>query len=140
MNNDLSFTRVRIRKELLPLFSTFNPRIVETLARTSELMTAISDHRPDSDRIGSVPADRSLNAELVLAELKRMPAEELNQCLRSWLKRNRGDLRGLGLKHIEAVGRLIHSRKSGKMVELPGGGTAVKQGGRLRFVAIKVEK
>jgi tRNA(Ile)-lysidine synthase len=36
-NQDLRFTRNRIRSQLLPLLSEFNPRIVETLARTAAL-------------------------------------------------------------------------------------------------------
>jgi hypothetical protein len=46
----------------------------------------------------------------------------------------------LQLKHIEAIERLILSPKSGKEVELPGGGRVVKQSGLLRFTNIKVEK
>ena len=40
MNEDLKFNRVRIRKVLLPLLKDFNPKIVETLAKTAELLRA----------------------------------------------------------------------------------------------------
>jgi tRNA(Ile)-lysidine synthase len=38
MNTDESFARVRVRRRLLPLLETFNPRVVETLARTADLL------------------------------------------------------------------------------------------------------
>ena len=38
MNLDESFSRVRVRKQLLPLMKTFNPRIVEALSRTAALL------------------------------------------------------------------------------------------------------
>lgn len=38
MNDDRRFARVRVRKELLPLLHSFNPRVVEALARTAALL------------------------------------------------------------------------------------------------------
>ena len=38
MNDDERFARVRVRRQLLPLMQSFNPRIVEALARTSLLL------------------------------------------------------------------------------------------------------
>lgn len=38
MNHDEAFARVRVRKQLLPLMKSFNPRIVEALSRTAMLL------------------------------------------------------------------------------------------------------
>jgi hypothetical protein len=35
MNDDLSFARVKVRKQLLPLMQSFNNRIVEAISRTA---------------------------------------------------------------------------------------------------------
>jgi len=43
MNEDEQFARVRVRRQLLPLLQTFNPRAVETLARTAGLLRAEAD-------------------------------------------------------------------------------------------------
>ncbi|MDQ1558405.1 MAG: tRNA(Ile)-lysidine synthase [Pyrinomonadaceae bacterium] len=43
MNEDERFARVRVRRQLLPLLETFNPRAVETLARTAALLRAEAD-------------------------------------------------------------------------------------------------
>lgn len=81
--------------------------------------------------------------DLPIKHLKTLDKPDLYQTLRSWLRANRGDLRSISLKHIEAIERLIHSPKSGRMVELPGGAAVRRHGGRLGFGNIgniKVDK
>lgn len=129
MNEDESFARVRVRKILIPLLKDFNPKIVERLAETARLLRS------------ELPDDRHASPEpLKTAELLPLKPSELKPVLRGWTAANRGDLRGIELKHIEAIERLIHSRKSGKTVELPGGDVVFKQNGRLCFGKNLVEK
>ena len=109
-----------------------NPKIVQTLGRTADVMRNYVV--PDS--LGSIPVEV---ADLILKDLKELSAADLSETIRSWLRKSRGNLRSLQLKHIEAVARLINSPKSGNTVELPGGGRVVKQGGKLRFTHIKVD-
>jgi tRNA(Ile)-lysidine synthase len=133
MNKDEKFSRVRIRRTILPQLAEINPRIVETLARTANLM-----HRSSDAAISGCTGDNEGN--LTIKGLKAQESRERYKALRSWLRGKRGNLRSLQLKHIEAIERLVLSQKSGKAVELPGGGRVVKQGGSLRFTNIKVEK
>ena len=143
MNRDEAFTRVKIRRSVIPLLAELNPRIVETLARTAVLM-----RRGDGEKVrrgnretrSRGDGEARGTAELTLAELKPLPQRALYDALRAWLRGARGNLRGLSSKHIEAIERLILSPKSGKTVELPGGGRVIKSGGQLRFENIKVEK
>ncbi|HEY2866952.1 MAG TPA: tRNA lysidine(34) synthetase TilS [Pyrinomonadaceae bacterium] len=129
MNEDESFTRVRVRKILIPLLRDFNPKIVERLAETARLLRS------------ELPTDQHISPEpLKTVDLLPLAPAGLITLLRAWLGANRGDLRGIELKHIEAIGRLIHSRKSGKTVELPGGDAVFKQDGRLCFSKNLVEK
>jgi tRNA(Ile)-lysidine synthase len=137
MNDDTAFTRVRIRKAILPALAELNPRIIETLARTADLLgNNAGDHASNSHEAASDDPPAGLR----LAEVKSLSKPELYAELRKWLRRTRGDLRSIQLKHIEAIERLIHSRKSGKTAELPGRGAVVKEGGSLVFKNIKVEK
>jgi tRNA(Ile)-lysidine synthase len=129
MNQDEKFSRVRIRKTILPLLAQMNPAIVKTLARSADLIGQYVD-----------TSEYELANELQLKDLKSMNATKLYSTLRSWLRGHRGTLRGLGLEHIQAIERLIHSRKSGKTAELPTGGRVEKHDGSLRYVHIKVEK
>ncbi len=136
MNEDLSFTRVRIRRELIPLLQAYNPKIIETLARTSGLLGSESEIDPDTPHsASSVPQET-----LAIDELKAMPKAHLYATLRAWIRQFRGDTRKVGSRHIEAIERLINSRKSGKTVELPGSFEVQKRAGRLMLSEIKVEK
>jgi len=131
MNEDTAFKRVRIRKILLPLLEDMNPAIIETLANTAGLMQ------------GSAPPEKTLNSEttreLKLADLRSLPQSTLYATIRDWFKLHRGNTRSLGLKHIQAIERLVTSAKSGRVAQVPGG-SVVKSGGRLRYEQNKVEK
>lgn len=126
MNQDPRFTRVRIRKEIIPLLGELNPKIVETLSRTGELL-------------GSARGPHSPTDQAQVSKLKNLNESELRTGLRDWLRSSRGSLRGITLKHIDSIARLVKSRRSGRIVELPGGGRVEKCGGRLAYKDIKLE-
>lgn len=127
MNRDPRFTRVRIRTELLPILKTFNPKIVEQIARTASLMPAAEGES------AYAAAGENDASELRLALLRKMDGPGLRNTLRQWIKANRGSLRGITHKHIEGVERLVRSEKSGKMAELPAGTHVRKGSGKLFF-------
>jgi tRNA(Ile)-lysidine synthase len=140
MNEDLAFKRVRVRKVLLPMLEDFNPKIVEALANTANLLRRESEVlEGEKGRGGEGEAERQ-SSEISLAAIKKLPESKLYSVLRQWLKENRGNLRGIELKHIEALARLAFSRKSGKTAELPNGEIVVKEDGKLIFKNFKVEK
>jgi tRNA(Ile)-lysidine synthase len=135
MNEDLAFKRVRVRKVLLPMLEDMNPKIVETLAQTAGLLRLETERKETKMEepvkgTGEIP-----DGALSLKELKLIETAELYNKLRVWLGERRGNLRRLELKHIESIERLIHSKKSGKTIELPGGDTVVKRRGMIMFVA-----
>jgi tRNA(Ile)-lysidine synthase len=130
MNEDTAYRRVRIRKILLPLLEDFNPRIVETLANTASLMQGLSQ-QDDGIQL-------TQPSELRVADLKGMQSPQANKIIRAWLGVQRGTLRQLELKHIDAVESLARSSKSGRIAELPGG-RVIKTGGKLVYKENKVE-
>jgi len=138
MNEDIAFKRVRIRKLLIPMLEDFNPKIVETLAKTASLMREDVERREGREKARM--REEENGGELRLEDLRTLREIELYELLRGWLKKQRGSLRGIELKHIEAIERLIHSRKSGRTVELPGRQAVIKQKGTLRLEDLKVEK
>jgi tRNA(Ile)-lysidine synthase len=144
MNEDLTFKRVWVRKVLLPMIEEMNPKIVDTLCRTAELLQLTSEPPASGGGFDAMEERRKGEEEkdesgLNVSDLKLLSKTELYAELRSWLREKRGNLRGLQLKHIEAIESLIHSRKSGRVAELPGG-AAVKHAGRLEWRQIRVEK
>lgn len=129
MNDDTAFRRVKIRKILLPLLADINPNIIETLANTATLLQR------------EIPRDlpqmtASEDGSLFLTQLRSLPDDSLGEVLRDWLEKRRGSKRRLGMKHIRAVERLVKSTKSGRVVELPGGGRVIRSGGKLRFADV----
>lgn len=144
MNEDLTFNRVWVRKVLLPMIEEMNPKIVDTLCRTAELL----QERPEPGaEVGEAEKGRRRGGEktpkgdeqLKIRNLRLLPKNDLYTQIRFWLKTNRGNSRGLQLKHIAAIGRLVNSPKSGRVAELPGGDSVVKSGGRLAFRHNKLE-
>lgn len=131
MNEDTAFKRVRIRKILLPLLEDMNPKIIETLAATAGLMQTETANREERNQIEH-------RDELMIAELKTLPPLEFYGRIRTWLQIHRGTKRQLQLKHMTAIERLVHSEKSGRIAEIPGG-QVIKSAGRLRYEQNKVE-
>jgi len=134
MNFDDSFSRVRVRKELLPLLEELNPRFLENVVRNSELLredsaalnlaaSALLDH--DDAGIGE--------GTLRTATLLAAPAGLRRRALRLWLMKHRGDLRRIEQAHILAIEKLLFSRKSGRLIEIPGGAAALRQDGMLHY-------
>lgn len=123
LNLDLSFRRVRIRREILPLLAELNPKIIQTLAATSQLFSEV-----DRDNIQPHTGD-----ELVIRCLHGIGDRSRLDAIRTWLAELRGTRRQLALKHIQAVERLAFSEKSGRIAELPGKARVVRAGGKLRY-------
>ena len=134
MNADRKFARVRVRQDLLPLMKTFNPRVVESLARTAEIL------REDDVALEVAAArllERSLNGQsegkkehALRADLLKNARPALRRrALRLWLASCRGDLRRLEHAHILALEKLLLSTRSGRVIELPGGGKILRSGG-----------
>ena len=147
MNRDEAYSRVRVRRQLLPLMETFNGRVAEALSRTASLL------RSDSVAL-SAAADHLLQQAIESAGAKEaasrqsknkvprlcvevlataVPALRL-RALRNWLALGRGNLRRLELVHLLAVEKLLTPGRGGRIVELPGGARVVRERKLLRFL------
>jgi tRNA(Ile)-lysidine synthase len=151
MNEDESFARVRLRRRVLPLLETFNPRAVEAVARAAGLLRADAEalgcearrllseasdegaqprarkrgaRTEDSDGRGSAEVAPPLRVEVLAAAA----AAVRRRALREWLARGRGDLRRVELAHVVAVERLLGGVRGGRVAELPGGGRVERRG------------
>ncbi|HEX8852532.1 MAG TPA: tRNA lysidine(34) synthetase TilS [Pyrinomonadaceae bacterium] len=149
MNEDERFARVRVRRKLLPLFETFNPRFVEALARTAELLA--EDSRAldaEAAQLLEAARDDESSAEgseawawpLKVEVLSGASAAVRRRALRLWMARGRGDLRRVELTHISAVERLLSGERGGRVAELPGGSRVERRRGRLVFHGKELKK
>ncbi|MCA1592341.1 MAG: tRNA lysidine(34) synthetase TilS [Acidobacteria bacterium] len=157
MNADERFARVRVRRKVLPLLETFNPRAVEALARAAELLRedaatleTLASKLLDEASAGAT-ATAGVEASVVTGEkatavenagsasslsveaLAGAPASLRRRALRQWLARGRGDLRRLEMSHLLALEKLLKGTRGGRVAELPGGCAVERRRGRLYF-------
>lgn len=126
MNNDLAFRRVMMRKKVLPLLRTLNPKIIETLATTSQIISAeAKKNDTDANFDGK---------SLAIASLINLDEETAMAEVRRWLSDVLKTTRGISSAHIRSVASLATSRKSGRFAELPKGVRIVKKDGMLSVV------
>lgn len=155
MNEDERFSRVRVRRLLLPLLETFNPRAAEALGRAADLLRedsaaldrlaaalleearaegAAKETRGTGGPAGEDAAARAEPARPLRAEvLAAAPPALRRRALRLWLARGRGDLRRLSRANLLAVERLLAGERGGRVAELPGGGSVERRRGLLHF-------
>ncbi|MDQ5843820.1 MAG: tRNA lysidine(34) synthetase TilS [Acidobacteriota bacterium] len=144
MNDDESFSRVRVRNQLLPLMKSFNNRIVETLSRTAALLnedaTALAT---EASRLvndagqQSNGKNKTKQAALDVHILLQSPPAVRRRALREWILRGRGDLRRLEMVHLIAVEKLLEGDKGGRVAELPGGMKVTRRRGMLELSSKK---
>lgn len=144
MNEDESFARVRVRRRLLPLMETFNPRAVEALSRTAKLLredgavlSAAAEKmlklaRAEEEE-GEGERGASAAGALRVDVLASVSAPIRRRVLRLWLANGRGDLRRLELIHLAGVEKLLEGSRGGRRAELPGGGFVERRRGRLQL-------
>jgi tRNA(Ile)-lysidine synthase len=144
MNKDERFARVRVRTQLLPLMQSFNPKLVEALARTAELLR-------EDNRALDLAAGRLLEISRATKEGARAVGKDCpplrtdvlalahsslrRRALRQWLRNCRGDLRRIERVHVSAVETLLFGDRGGRIVELPGGAKVSRRRGLLHFIA-----
>jgi tRNA(Ile)-lysidine synthase len=133
MNLDESFARVRVRRQLVPLLEQFNPRFIQSVTRSAEIL------REDNialdaaaGRLLELSRDRE-SCSLRGGLLRAAPAALRRRALRLWLGQQRGDLRRLEHAHIIGIEKLLLGRKSGRVIELPGGAQAFRQNSMLHY-------
>ena len=140
MNEDEAFSRVRVRKQLLPLMKSFNNRVVEALNRTASLLnedaTALADEANRLLELAQVddPKNGETNPpSLSVSVLLQRPAAVRRRALREWILRSRGDLKRLEMVHLVAVEKLLEGGRGGRIVELPNGMKVTRKRGMLEL-------
>ncbi len=139
MNDDQNFSRVRIRKQLLPLMQSFNNRVVEALSRTAaQLREDGAVLFDDSDAllrraVVSTQQSETETPALDVRVLANAAPALRRRALRAWLSEARGTARRLEMVHLVAVEKLLEGNAGGRTVELPGGGRVTRRRGRLEF-------
>jgi tRNA(Ile)-lysidine synthase len=135
MNTDEKFTRVRIRRQLLPQLESFNPKIVEGLARTAELLREDSAALDQAaGRLLELAMEDGAGSRLRIDLLALAPTALRRRALRQWIEQGRGDLKRIERVHVLAVESLLFGDRGGRVIELPGGPKVQRRQKWLQFV------
>jgi tRNA(Ile)-lysidine synthase len=146
MNADEAFARVRMRTQIVPLLKTFNPKVEEAIGRAAEILREDNSAlEAAAERLieysGLTSSSSNQKQGTIRTDLLRIAQPALRRrALRRWLSINRGDLRRLERAHIAAIENLLFSPKSGRLVELPGGGAVTRKAGCLHYEDRKRER
>ena len=147
MNDDETFSRVRVRKQLLPLMQSFNNRIVEALNRTAGLLSedaaALADEANRLLELAIQKPDKNIEtggASLSVSVLLQRPPAVRRRALREWILRARGDLNRLEMVHLLAVEKLLEGERGGRIAELPDGMKVTRRRGMLELSHKKLLK
>ncbi|HOP46533.1 MAG TPA: tRNA lysidine(34) synthetase TilS [Desulfobacteraceae bacterium] len=119
-NNHL---RNRIRNELIPSLSKYQPRIVEVLGQTAEIIKREDEFMESAAdewvRINA-NADESRGINISSSSLSGIAPALGNRIVRCLLRAAGGGLRRISYSHIEAINRLIAATDPHARIDLPG--------------------
>jgi tRNA(Ile)-lysidine synthase len=128
-NEDLRFTRVRVRKNLLPIIEdNLGPGITEALVRSADLL------RDDADALDGFAAEYFNQADpfnLDVKELERLPKAITTRVLRLAIYKAGAPSGSLSAEHIAAAQALISDWHGQKEVSLPGNVKLLRNSGRI---------
>jgi tRNA(Ile)-lysidine synthase len=124
-NADPAYARVRVRREVLPaLEQALGPAIVESLARSAELL------RDDADALDEW-ADKAVADGLVVSALAALPKAVRTRVLRRAAIAAGAPAGALTARHVAEMDRLVRDWHGQGPVSLPGGLVAERSYDRL---------
>ncbi len=137
-NADVSFTRNRLRHEIMPVLRQLNPNLDHVLAETAEIAReeerwwSMQTSAAQRDLWGTLSPTQRPPRKMLVDVLLAQPLALRRRLVRMML--DRPDLH-LYFDHVEAVLALAASEptRSGKVLELPTGWEAVRQDRELWF-------
>ncbi len=128
-NRDTAFLRNRIRHELLPVMTHYNPAIRERLVTTAALLTDENDllERMTSGLSDKVCVMSTNGISCSLARLKKEHPALRRRLFRHALTSLAGDADHFSQCHIQALEQLADSSRPNSTINLPRGITAVRE-------------
>ena len=125
------YRRNQIRHEIMPLLRTFNPRIVEGLARAAEILAAEAALLDDLELERWKTVVKDIAPGRVDLQGERLAQEPLGlqrRLIRRALSVVRGSAAGLTFRHVaDILARVVGAGRGGKL-DLPGGIVVKREG------------
>jgi tRNA(Ile)-lysidine synthase len=126
-NAENKYLRNRIRHELLPILKTFNRQIASNLKETARIIRDDDQCLAEQARILYLGIAKHENAGVTLDREKfnQQPVAYQKRIVREAVFQVQGDLRRVTAGHIQGILELFADSREGKMINLPGGLTAI---------------
>jgi tRNA(Ile)-lysidine synthase len=139
-NMDLQFLRNRIRHELMPLLTQYNPGTVATLLRTAQSFRELDEFLAElaKDKLASMTKSKKGRLEISLTELASLPQALRVMILRQAIREQKKDLRAISRSHLLDVDSIATGSRPNAIVSLPGKMIAERSYSRL--ILCKKEK
>ena len=120
-NDDRAFLRNRVRHELLPLLTTYNPAITERLWATADILAEddAALHAAASERFDQLAQIEDEQVRLSIAGLQGAPRALRRRLVRLAIAHVQGTCRQIGFDHLKAVEGLLSSGVTGRTLHLP---------------------
>ena len=135
-NSEIRFLRNRIRLEILPALMEIQPRIIERLGQTAQIMRR-DDEWMTSESVkwikGTAENKGYQEIQFPLPAFKKLPTALKHHVVRQGLGMAGGGLRRIGRCHIDAVNSLAEGSKPQARIDLPNGLIVKKIYDRLVF-------
>ncbi len=117
------FYRNRIRLKLLPkIKKEFNPKIVEVLNRTADIISGQQEFvEKTSER--TLPGSGIFRQDKIIIDLKKLSGYDIclqREMIRICIRKLKGDLNRLSFDSVDRSLNLIRQKKSGKKIKLVG--------------------
>ncbi len=135
-NRETRFARNRVRLETLPtLRRAFNPRLIETLGRTIDILEHEDAwmEQTVADWMDSRVFRDGSDFVLDIGGLESQPVGFVRRVLRRALRLAGSPMRDVGLDHVERLRSVLAPDKSGRIIELPGAVGVERSFDTLRF-------
>jgi tRNA(Ile)-lysidine synthase len=132
-NAKKTYQRNRIRHDLLPIVRAFNPRVIQALARTAEILTqdeALLEKMEQTQWSAMVIESGPGRLVLDCAALATSPLGLQRRLVRRAWQAIRGTAAGLTFRHVTSVLHLVVRTGDGSL-DLPDGLCAVRRGDHL---------
>ena len=128
-NMDITFLRNRIRHELIPLLRTYQPNIIEVLAKTAEILFVENDFLNSEAEKWVRQNSRTVEGAIltnITAFNKTHPALK-NRILKYLIKKKLGHTKRITYEHISRIRELIEKGAPNSELHLPYGLVAKKR-------------
>jgi len=139
-NADTAILRNSIRHELIPFLKKYNPKVSERLAATAEILSC-DEELLEQVTEGAYARLASSHAAAIVLEIEPLAREPRGLRLRLYrraLFELRGDLKHIGLAHLDAIDRLVGAVRPSARLKLPGNCFVSRSYGRVSFAAAQL--